>query len=173
MRCRYPWFISSLLIALVPSVQGWQSQSSDPVETARDGVILTKLFDPTFPPLAKVARVSGDVVLRLDIRADGQVQSVAIVSGPPMLQQAAKDSAQQSRFECRSCSRDTTQYSLTYSFRLGEGDCDTANSDPPKIAWAQGHVTVTSSPMSICDPAATLRRVRSAKCLYVWRCGLR
>lgn len=173
MRRRSPWFTIPLLIALVPPLEGLQSQSSDAVETAKGSVVLTKLADPAFPPLAKVARVSGDVVLMLDIRADGQVQSVAIVSGPTMLRQAAKESAQQSGFECRGCTREVTQYSLTYSFRLGEGDCSASNSDPPKIAWVQDHVTVTGRAMSICDPTATLMRVRSAKCLYLWRCSIR
>jgi protein TonB len=44
-------------------------------------------FNPTYPPLARQAGISGDVELKLEIRKDGSVQSATVVSGHPMLTQ--------------------------------------------------------------------------------------
>lgn len=46
---------------------------------------------PIYPPIAKAARVEGLVTVTFDVSAEGKVRSVAIVSGPKMLELAAKD----------------------------------------------------------------------------------
>jgi protein TonB len=60
-------------------------------------------FNLTYPPLARQANITGDVELKLEIRKDGSIQSASVVSGHPMLTQAALNSAQRSHFECRGC----------------------------------------------------------------------
>jgi hypothetical protein len=60
-----------------------------------------------------------------------------------MLQQAALESAKKSAFLCQGCSEEVTTYFLTYTFGFG----------------AFGDCGVT--------------QLRSAKCLYLWRCGIR
>lgn len=46
---------------------------------------------PVYPPIAKAARVSGDVVISLQVQTDGRVGHLQVLSGPPMLQQATLD----------------------------------------------------------------------------------
>jgi TonB family protein len=46
---------------------------------------------PVYPPIAKAAHVTGDVVLSLQIQTDGRVSRIRVLSGPAMLQQAAMD----------------------------------------------------------------------------------
>jgi len=53
---------------------------------------------PTFPPIAKDAHVQGTVVFDLRIGVKGQIESMKVVSGPPMLQQAAIDCLKQWTF---------------------------------------------------------------------------
>jgi TonB family protein len=72
-------------------------------ETPEQHVLLSKLSPPIYPPLARQARISGDVDLELRIRQDGSIESAQAVSGHPMLKEAALDSAKKSEFECRSC----------------------------------------------------------------------
>lgn len=58
------------------------------------GVISGNLISgtsPEYPHLAKSARIEGVVVLRADITTDGKIDDVRVISGPPMLQQAAVD----------------------------------------------------------------------------------
>jgi len=46
---------------------------------------------PVYPPIARAARVQGTVVLKGIIGKDGRVESLEVISGPAMLQQAALD----------------------------------------------------------------------------------
>jgi protein TonB len=50
---------------------------------------------PEYPPLAKVARVQGTVVLRAVISKEGAIENLQVVSGPPMLVRAAIDAVRQ------------------------------------------------------------------------------
>ncbi len=50
---------------------------------------------PEYPPLAKQARISGVVRLNAIIGKDGSVESLTVLSGHPLLVQAAMESAKQ------------------------------------------------------------------------------
>lgn len=52
-----------------------------------------------YPPKAKAAHVQGDVVLRVSIDTSGNVQSVQLVSGDPLLSDAAIDSVKQWKYK--------------------------------------------------------------------------
>ncbi len=105
------------------------------------GVVLTKLSTPVYPPLARQAHITGDVKVQVSIRKDGSVVAAYVVSGHAMLMQPVLASALRSTFECRGCSDPVTTYSLTYTFGLRE------------------------------DIDCGVKRLRSAKCLYLWACG--
>ena len=55
---------------------------------------LTNRVDPVYPPLALAARISGTVVFRVKVGADGSVQNLALVSGHPLLVSAAREAVQ-------------------------------------------------------------------------------
>jgi protein TonB len=50
---------------------------------------------PVYPPLAKQARVQGTVSFEVTIAKDGTVQNIHLISGPPLLVQAAMQAVQQ------------------------------------------------------------------------------
>jgi len=58
----------------------------------------TRSVKPVYPPDAKAARVQGPVVLHAVIGPIGQVQSVEVVSGHPLLTQAAIDAVKRWKF---------------------------------------------------------------------------
>jgi TonB family protein len=148
------------------------AQASAPAETPQPEVILTKLSPPVYPPLARQARISGEVRVEVRIRKDGTRASAQLVSGHPILAPAALESAKQSTFECRTCVEPLTTYLLTYTFELkDDGDCCNAMTRAPEVTQRQGHVTIVSAQICICDPPSTLTKVRSAKCFYLWKCG--
>lgn len=60
---------------------------------------LIRSVPPIYPELAKSSRVSGDVVLDALIDASGNVTSVRVVSGPPLLQQAAVETLRQWKYQ--------------------------------------------------------------------------
>jgi periplasmic protein TonB len=54
---------------------------------------------PVYPPLARQTRISGTVRLHAIIGKDGTIQSLEVVSGHPLLQQAALDAVRQWRYQ--------------------------------------------------------------------------
>ena len=54
---------------------------------------------PPYPPLARQSRIQGTVVLQAVIGKDGTIQNLRIVSGHPMLAQAAIDAVKQWRYK--------------------------------------------------------------------------
>jgi TonB family protein len=58
------------------------------------GLLLSKVA-PDYPPIAQAARVSGTVVLQAIISKEGRIENLNVISGPPLLQQAALDAVKQ------------------------------------------------------------------------------
>jgi TonB family protein len=58
-------------------------------------VNLAKKVDPAYPPLAQQARVQGTVKFNATIGQDGHIMNLALVSGHPLLVQAAQEAVQQ------------------------------------------------------------------------------
>ena len=55
--------------------------------------------EPTYPPLARAARVQGEVVLSAVIDTNGQIQNLQLVSGHPMLVPSAITAVKQWRYK--------------------------------------------------------------------------
>jgi TonB family protein len=67
---------------------------------AAEGSLLRRV-EPEYPEQALAQRVQGPVLLEVRIRPDGAVQEVKLVSGPPLLAQAAVAAVRQWRFKPR------------------------------------------------------------------------
>jgi len=160
--------ISILVIAAALSGTSFKSLGQL-IATVPEGPVLVKLSDPTYPPLARQASIIGDVNLLLNIRRDGSVESATVENGPPMLRQAAFDSAQKSQYDCGNCREQTNPYRLVYTFQLTDREncCDLT--DNLRVSQSGNHVIVSNRYVCLCDPAAKIK-VRSLKCLYLWRC---
>ena len=115
-------------------------------ETAFAEAVLTKLSPPVYPPLARQARIMGDVKICVHVRKDGSVESLELFSGHPMLAPTAIESARKSQFECRGCGKEVSSYLMTYTFGfLDDGKSREVVSEHP---------------------------ARAGKCLYLWKCGI-
>jgi TonB family protein len=151
-------------------------------------VILNNLSPPSYPPLARQARIGGDVNIELAIHADGSIESVKAINGHPMLVQAALDSAKQSSFKCRDCTVDlVVGATLTYSFEISSVELDPCccSSDVPHasaalvlhVSESGDHILLTAPPACICPDRCSSARAfreahfRSVKCLFLWKCG--
>lgn len=60
--------------------------------------LLVHRVQPEYPPLARAARIQGAVVLQAVIAKDGTVEKLRLLSGHPMLAQAAIDAVRQWRY---------------------------------------------------------------------------
>jgi TonB family protein len=171
---------AAVVVCCLAVVESAGAQGATSGTTREVGVVLTKLSPPVYPPLARQARIMGDVKVAVGIRPDGSVASEEMFSGHPMLQQAALESARKSTFECRGCSDPVTSYLLAYTFEISGvcrfgPNCEPLESRAPQVTQSEDKITLTVEPACECDPAVTIVRirVRAAKCFYLWKCGLR
>lgn len=175
-----------LLVAVaILGARSLTQQIAQPAQSdgTKGEVVLTSLSKPAFSPLARQASVEGDVIVDVIVRHDGSTEAT-VVKGHPLLKQAALDSAIQSRFECRGCNAPLS-YTLVYTFnRTSEGSCCEGMGAPVKVEQKpqsqdergrpQTRVIISSERICLCDPAATItKKVRSLKCLYLWKCSTR
>jgi len=68
-----------------------------PAEIAQS-LLVTKIV-PAYPPLARQARVQGEVVLDVDISKDGTIEGLRTQAGHPMLIPAAIDAVKHWRYK--------------------------------------------------------------------------
>jgi len=61
--------------------------------------LLIHRVEPSYPPLAKAARIQGEVVLSAIISVNGDIQNLQLVSGHPMLVPAAITAVRQWRYK--------------------------------------------------------------------------
>jgi TonB family protein len=125
-----------------------------------------------YPPMALAARVSGEVILSIALAPNGSASGVTVESGPPMLRQAAIESAKRSQFHA-TLGDGAGRYLLVYRFVLDQTtECEHDDSYP-RVTHEANVVTVIEQNVPICDPGAVVVHFRSIKCLYLWKCASR
>jgi hypothetical protein len=178
--------IALLLVAVsVLQARSLAQQIPHPVQSdaTKGEVVLTRLSKPTFSPLARQANVEGEVVVDVIVRQDGSSEAT-VVKGHPLLKQAALESVMQSRFECRACSA-SLSYTVVYTFkRTSERSCCDGMGAPVNVEQEpqsydqqgrpQARITISAEKICLCDPSFKVtKKVRSLKCLYLWKCSTR
>jgi periplasmic protein TonB len=89
------------------------------------GVMAGNLLDttlPQYPAIAKAAGIRGTVVLQATISRTGSIENLRVISGPPMLQQAAIDAVRSWRYKPYLLNGDPVEVETTINvvFNLGE-----------------------------------------------------
>lgn len=87
-------------------------------------VVAAKLVaqpQPIYPPLARQARIQGNVVLHAIIDKDGRVGELQVISGHPLLVQAALEAVKNWRYQPTQLNGDPVEVdtTITVSFVLG------------------------------------------------------
>jgi protein TonB len=85
------------------------------------GNLLAKTF-PQYPAIARAARIQGTVVLQATISRSGTIENLRVISGPPMLQQAAMDAVRSWRYKPYLLNGEPVEVETTINvvFNLGE-----------------------------------------------------
>jgi protein TonB len=60
--------------------------------------LLVRKVPPTYPPLARQARIQGVVILQAQISKDGNIENLQLISGHPMLAPAAIEAVKQWKY---------------------------------------------------------------------------
>jgi protein TonB len=61
--------------------------------------LLIRKVQPTYPPLARQARIQGQVMLQALISKDGSIENLRLISGHPMLAPAALEAVKQWKYK--------------------------------------------------------------------------
>jgi len=83
---------------------------------------LISRIEPRYPPLAVQTRKQGTVLLHAIISVDGRITALEVVSGPPLLVQAAIDAVRQWRYRPTYLSGEPVEVetSITVIFRMDQ-----------------------------------------------------
>lgn len=86
------------------------------------GLVIQRV-KPEYPPVARIARIQGQVVLHAVIGKDGTVQNLQAVSGNPLLTPAALNAVKQWRFKPYLLNGEPTDVEalITVNFSLNQG----------------------------------------------------
>ena len=88
---------STSSLAYVPKLQPVMPQRVRVSQGVTTGLLIHKV-EPTYPMLARSARIQGNVVLKAIIDKEGNIQDLQLVSGHPMLVPAAIQAVKQWRY---------------------------------------------------------------------------
>jgi periplasmic protein TonB len=84
-------------VAYIPKLQPVVPQRVRISQGVTSGLLIHKV-QPSYPSLARSARIQGDVVLKAIIDKQGNIQDLQLVSGHPMLVKAAMEAVKQWRY---------------------------------------------------------------------------
>jgi TonB family protein len=100
--------------------------------------VVVKKVQPEYPKEAREAHIQGQVVLRVTISREGEVNKVELVSGHPMLAAAAIDAVKQWKYQPflvnGQPSERETEAVVDFGLQAGEGHPGTAAPDTPSAA---------------------------------------
>jgi protein TonB len=88
---------SAASVAMVPKLASAVPLRIRVSQGVTKGQLIEKI-EPKYPPLARSARIQGEVVLAAVISKTGEIQNLELVSGPPILVPAALDAVRQWRY---------------------------------------------------------------------------
>src|SRR5437660_10379670 len=109
--------------------------------TQEPGLRWGEFHAPVYPQMARIAHISGRVVLQITVQPDGTV-TIQEIEGPPILVQAAKVSVQKSKLICDGCGDEPHTFAVAYEFRIA---------DPPRPWWWRlfvAHLALTEPGLS-------------------------
>jgi len=126
-----------LAVALLNTGSLWTQTAPAPVLTEKPAI--------AYPPIALVAHVTGEVIVRFSIEDDGSTSSVQVISGPQMLQETVASQIKGWRFQVPLPMRAEREFEATYSFDIGapEESADDDLEGPPDIPCCGDSISAT------------------------------
>jgi TonB family protein len=143
------------------------SQSQNATKTLRVGgnvmqAQISKMVQPVYPNVAKEAHISGTVVLHATVGTDGKIEDLKVISGPPLLLQAAMDAVRQWEYKPVLLNGEPVRVDTTISvvFTLGSDSAEQADQSSgaaqppatPNSSSAQEPQPGSSTPPGAIDP---------------------
>ena len=172
-------FLLLVMLAGLPvygiAAQSEPSQQTEISQSVSQG-LLTSQVQPIYPPLAREARIQGTVVLQALIGKDGTIENLAVVSGHPMLTQAALDAVKQWRYKPYLLNGEPVwvQTAINVNFVLDGASSEAQNSGAPATSGQPQEQPAASAPVqdkmpTQCMPTPTARWLcTTAAAPFLW-----
>jgi protein TonB len=112
------------VVAVSPTGGGSGTRTSGkplPVSTGVLAGLLLEPIRPVYPPIARVSRTEGDVVVQAVISRTGRMESAHVISGNMMLQQSALDAVRSARYRPYLLNGEPTEVETTITVRFHLG----------------------------------------------------
>ncbi len=113
------------------------------VDKAQMAGQIVKKVAPVYPPLARQARIQGQVILRVEITKSGDAENIQLVSGHPMLAPSAIEAVKQWKYRPYLVNGEPVdvETEVTVNYTITDSSPDNAPTAqggvPPKIAFPQ------------------------------------
>lgn len=118
------------ILALLVLMCGFLSAQSAPPEP-----ILKSATQPKYPPLARAARIEGEVRLEFVLDRDGNPSSVTVISGHPTLAPATVETVKSWKVEFpEDAFQEGRKYETTFAYKLSREEIEQENQ--PKVSVA-------------------------------------
>lgn len=126
-----------VLTLVLTSLAAAQQAAPQPitVDKAQMASQIIKKVNPVYPPLARQARIQGQVILKVEITKSGDAENIQLVSGHPMLAPSAIEAVRQWKYRPYLLNGEpvNVQTDVTVNFTL-------ADASSPDTPSAQGGV---------------------------------
>jgi len=113
--------VQSPVASSTETAAGVTNNAAERVQMSVDAAeIVSQPVKPGYPLLARQMKVQGSVILRANIGSDGLIQDLQVVSGPPILANAAQEAVKQWHFKphYRGAAAVETQAKITVNFTI-------------------------------------------------------
>lgn len=114
--------------------------------------------EPIYPQMARIAHIQGEVWIEIELSPAGEIVAMRTPTGHPLLVAAAVESLILSKLVCESCGDKNAMFTVLYRFTMPETPRPATCEEGNPVACLAGRQAAT-------------RRTRSARCLYLWKCG--
>jgi hypothetical protein len=138
--------------------------------TGQPSLVWDNFHAPSYPQMARMGHITGDVTVELALSA-GNTAVIQKSTSHPVLILAAEESIKASKLHCSDCESGKI-FTVAFHFAVADHACSYV--DAPSTAKLDNPESVSVIAEPLCteeiDPVIHTKKVRGARCLYLWRC---
>lgn len=138
--------------------------------TGQASLVWDNFHAPSYPQMARIGHIIGDITVELALSA-GNTAVIQKSTGHPVLILAAEESIKASKLHCSDCESGKI-FTVTFHFTIADHACSYAGSPSTAKLDSPESVSVIAEPLctETIDPVIHAKKVRGARCFYLWRC---
>ena len=130
---------------------------------------------PVYPRLAQLAHIQGRAQIEIRLEPDGKASIVSSSGDHGLLVEAARQALEGSQLSCDNCNGRSGLFTIDFDYTLVARPSASPCSDNESSAVLDSatHITVSTKMPCVYRYGLVVQKVRSPRCLYLWRCARR